>query len=207
VDTGGLDDRLSAEVECQRGEIALEQQRAGDAARLLLSAATRLEPIDPELARKTYLEALVAALYADDADNPGGVRAAARAARAAPAPPDPPQLVDVLLDGLAVRVTKSQGAFSRAFKRTRGSSPARWRATRRSSTAGVGTARRVGYLRAEASRLALPPTLAAGIPELVRDGRRAGLAIVGEPGRSGSARTIVTCRSQISGGEATGEHV
>ena len=41
-----------------RGQIALEQQRGSDAARLLLSAARRLAPLDVRLARETHLEAL-----------------------------------------------------------------------------------------------------------------------------------------------------
>jgi hypothetical protein len=46
-----------AEVEHLRGQIALDQRR-GDAARLLLNAARRYEPLNPGLARATHLEAL-----------------------------------------------------------------------------------------------------------------------------------------------------
>ena len=45
-------------MEHLRGQIALDQRRGSDAARLLLSAARRLEPLDAGLARETYLEAL-----------------------------------------------------------------------------------------------------------------------------------------------------
>jgi DNA-binding CsgD family transcriptional regulator len=93
-----------------RGQIALEQQRAGDAARLLLSAARRLTPLHAPLARETYLEALLAALWAGDLDRPGGVLAAAEAARAAPAAPEPPRAVDVVLDALAIRLTEGYEA-------------------------------------------------------------------------------------------------
>ena len=48
----------TAEVEHLRGQIALDQRRGSDAARLLLSAARRLEPLNAALARETYLEAL-----------------------------------------------------------------------------------------------------------------------------------------------------
>jgi DNA-binding CsgD family transcriptional regulator len=110
VEAGPPDALRTAEVEHLRGQIALEQQRGGDAARLLLSAARRLEPLNVELARQTHLEALVAAMWAGDLNGPGGVLEAAEAARAAPAGPEPPRMVDVLLDALAIRSTEGYGA-------------------------------------------------------------------------------------------------
>jgi DNA-binding CsgD family transcriptional regulator len=106
VEAGPLDPVAAAEVEHLRGQIALEQQRGGDAARLLLSAARRLEPLNAGLARETHLEALVAAMWAADLDSPGGIEAAAKAGRAAPPGPEPPRTVDLLLDALAVRLTE-----------------------------------------------------------------------------------------------------
>jgi len=105
-----LDPYSTAEAEHLRGQIALEQQRASDAALLLLSAAGRLTPLDAPLARETHLEALLAAMWAGDLDRPGGVLAAAEAARAAPAAPDPPRAVDVVLDALAIRLTEGYEA-------------------------------------------------------------------------------------------------
>ena len=58
VEAGALDDLGRARVELLRARIASEQRRGDDAGRLFLSAASRLEPLDPELARETYLEAL-----------------------------------------------------------------------------------------------------------------------------------------------------
>ena len=104
VEAGPLDALRTAEVEHLRGQIALEQRRASDAARLLLSAARRLEPLDADLARETHLEALGAAMWAGDLDSPGGVLEAAEAARAAPPGPEPPRAVDVLLDAFATAV-------------------------------------------------------------------------------------------------------
>ena len=117
VDAGPLDALLTAEVEHLRGQIALEQQRGGDAARLLLSAAKRLEPLNADLARETHLEALTAAMWAADLDSPGGMLAAAEAARAAPAGPEPPRAVDVLLDGLALRLTEGYAAAAPTLSR------------------------------------------------------------------------------------------
>ena len=48
----------AAEAEHLRGQIAFDQRRGGEAARLLLRAAERLGPFDANRARETYLEAL-----------------------------------------------------------------------------------------------------------------------------------------------------
>ena len=95
----------AAEVEYLRGGIAMEQRRSRDATRLLLSAARRFEPLTPGLARETYLEALTAAIWADDLDSPGGLRETAEAARAAPPGPDPPRAVNVLVNAFATWLT------------------------------------------------------------------------------------------------------
>ena len=110
VEAGPRDALRIAEVEHLRGQVALEQQRGSDAAQLLLSAATRLEPLDADSARETHMEALVAAMWAGDLDSHGGVLEAAEAARAAPPGPDPPRVVDVLLDALALRLTEGYAA-------------------------------------------------------------------------------------------------
>ena len=109
--TGPLDALRMGEVERLRGQIALDQRRGRDAARLLLRAARLLEPLDTGLARETYLEALwEAAMWAGDLDIPGGVREVAEAALAAPSAPDPPRAVDVLLDALAIRLIEGHAA-------------------------------------------------------------------------------------------------
>jgi DNA-binding CsgD family transcriptional regulator len=110
VEAGPHDALRTAEVERLRGLIAFVQRRASDGARLLLSAARHLEPLDASLARETYLEALGAAMWAGDLDSPGGLLAAAEAARAAPPSPEPPRAVDVLLDALALRLTAGHAA-------------------------------------------------------------------------------------------------
>src|SRR6476660_7590784 len=110
LEAGQLGSYSAAEAEHLRGQIALEQQRGSDAARLLLSAAKRFTPLDASLARETHLEALVAAMWAGDLDRTGSVLAAAEAARAAPAAPEPPRAVDVVLDALAIRLTEGYEA-------------------------------------------------------------------------------------------------
>ena len=64
ADAGPLDDLSQARSQRLRAELAFDLRRGRDAPPLLLGAAQRLETLDAELACETYLEALVAALYA-----------------------------------------------------------------------------------------------------------------------------------------------
>jgi DNA-binding CsgD family transcriptional regulator/tetratricopeptide (TPR) repeat protein len=121
-----------AEVEHLRGQIALDQRR-GDAARLLLNAARRYEPLNPELARATHLEALwEAAMQSGERDTAGAVREAAVAARTAPPGPDPPRPVDVLLDAFALRFTQGHAPAAPAPEPGPGAGPRAGRGHRRS---------------------------------------------------------------------------
>ena len=110
LEAGPLDALSAAEVEHLRGLIALVQRGPSEAARLLLRAARRLEPLDAGLARDTHLEALWAAIWAGDLGRPGGVVAAAEAARAAAPGPEPTRAVDVLLEAFALRLTQGYAA-------------------------------------------------------------------------------------------------
>ncbi|HXB48759.1 MAG TPA: AAA family ATPase [Streptosporangiaceae bacterium] len=117
VEAGPDDVLQAAEVEHLHGQIAAHQGRSSEAAPLLLSAARRLEPLSPGLARETCLEALVAAVWAGDLGSPGAVREAAEAARAAPPGPQPQRPVNVLLDAVALRLTQGYAAGAPALKR------------------------------------------------------------------------------------------
>ena len=116
VEAGVLDELGRARVDLLRAQIALEQRRGGDAGRLFLSAASRLEPLDPELARETYLEALGGAM-ASDVEVVGGAPAVAAAARAAPPGTVPPRTVDVVLDAFAIRLTDGYAAAAPTLAR------------------------------------------------------------------------------------------
>ena len=116
VEAGVLDERGRARVDLLRAQIALEQRRGGDAGRLFLSAARRLEPVDPELARETYLEALGGAM-ANDVEVVGGAPAVAAAARIGPAGTVPPRTVDLLLDAFAIRLTDGYAAAAPTLAR------------------------------------------------------------------------------------------
>ncbi|MDX6733589.1 MAG: hypothetical protein QOC54_3537 [Baekduia sp.] len=118
VEAGLLDELGRARADLLRGQIALEQRRGGEAGRLFLDAARRLEPLDPQLARETYLEALAGAMSSDvDVDGDGGAPAVARAARAAPAGTAPPRTTDVLLDAFAIRLTEGYAAAAPTLAR------------------------------------------------------------------------------------------
>jgi DNA-binding CsgD family transcriptional regulator len=108
-----------ARADLLRAQIASEQRRGGDAGGLFLSVAGRLEPVDAELARDTYLEALGGAM-ANDIELPGGASSLAAAARAAPPGPVPPRTADVLLDAFAIRLidgyTAAVPALARALE-------------------------------------------------------------------------------------------
>jgi DNA-binding CsgD family transcriptional regulator len=114
---GPADVARSAEVDRLRGQIALDQRRGSDAARLLRSAARRLEPVNAGLAREAHVEALTAAIWEGDAEGPAAVRSAAEVARAAPPTPDPPRAVDLVLDALALRYTEGHAAAAPAVRR------------------------------------------------------------------------------------------
>jgi hypothetical protein len=97
--------------EAERARIALLQaqmsfaaNRGNEALPLLLEAARRLEPLDAQLARGTYLDALSASFFAGRLAVGPGARHVAEAARAAP-PPLTPHKADVLLEALSVLFT------------------------------------------------------------------------------------------------------
>jgi DNA-binding CsgD family transcriptional regulator len=107
VEADLLDELQRGRLQLLLARIALEQSRAADAGRLFLNAARSLEPVDPELARETYLEALSGSL-ASDIEIDGGAQAVAAAAQSAPAGPKRP--VDLMLSAFATRVTDGYAA-------------------------------------------------------------------------------------------------
>jgi DNA-binding CsgD family transcriptional regulator len=102
AEAGPLDELQRARADRLRGQITFASSRGSDAPPLLLKAARQFEPLDPRLARETYLDALAAAQFAGRLALGGGMREVAEAARAAPPPPGPKRGPDLLLDGLAL---------------------------------------------------------------------------------------------------------
>jgi DNA-binding CsgD family transcriptional regulator len=96
----------AGEVAHLSGQIAFDQRRGTDAARLLLDSAKQLEPVDGAAARETYLDALTAAIWASGPDATDIVALTAAAGLSAPPAPRPPRAVDIVLDALATRSTE-----------------------------------------------------------------------------------------------------
>ncbi len=92
-----------------RARVAFAERRGSDAPPLLLDAALRLEPLDPDRARAAHLEALGAAIFAGRLAGSVGLGEVAEAARQAPRPTGPPTVVDLLVDGLATRFADGYG--------------------------------------------------------------------------------------------------
>jgi DNA-binding CsgD family transcriptional regulator len=117
AELGPLDDLQRASLERVRARISFAWTRGSDAPQLLLAAARRLQPLDAELARDTYLEALGAATFRGRLAHEDGVREIAEAARTAPPPAEPPRAVDLLVDGLATRFSEGYVAGVRPLRR------------------------------------------------------------------------------------------
>ena len=111
-----LDDFERARLDLLRGHVAFASGMTIDAPRLLLQAAERLQPLNPELARETYLTAWGAALFAGSA---GGdlLLEVCRAVRALPPPPGAPRPLDLLLDGVALLATEGHAAAAAPLRR------------------------------------------------------------------------------------------
>jgi DNA-binding CsgD family transcriptional regulator len=95
-----LNDFQHARIDMVRAELAFVESRSRDAPPLLLKAARRLEPIDIDLCRATYLRALQASMFAGQLALGAEVQEVARAAAAAPRP-QRERAPDLFLDGLA----------------------------------------------------------------------------------------------------------
>jgi DNA-binding CsgD family transcriptional regulator len=114
AELGPLSDLQHARVARLRAQMEFARSRGGDtgappvsaAASQLLDAAKRLEELDDDLARETYLEALAAAMYAGRLGEPGALANVAEAARAAVGrAPKLDRPIDLLLSGMAERIT------------------------------------------------------------------------------------------------------
>ncbi|HEX4357130.1 MAG TPA: AAA family ATPase [Pseudonocardia sp.] len=114
AEAGPLDDLGRARAELLRGQIAYAS-RAGEAAALLWGAATRLERLDRGLAREAYLEAISAAWLLGPVTSQVDLRELVRAAHAAHITPSRP--ADLLLDGLATRLTDGYAEGAPVLKR------------------------------------------------------------------------------------------
>jgi DNA-binding CsgD family transcriptional regulator len=96
-----------AQVDLLHGQIGFAMSRGREVVPSLLRAATRLLPLDAQLARETYRDAFAAAWYAGRlADGPWELDIA-RAVRAAPPRPEPRRAPDLLLEAVATLGTEN----------------------------------------------------------------------------------------------------
>jgi DNA-binding CsgD family transcriptional regulator len=116
AEAGPLEEFASARADLLRGQIALAMGHFSDAPPLLLKAAKRLEPLNRDLARDTYLSALMAAAFAGHLAGAGALSEVSRAARALPPPEQPSRPLDLLLDGLALLAIDGPGAAAPALR-------------------------------------------------------------------------------------------
>lgn len=100
VDIGRLGALQRARLELLRAQITFHLTQGSEAPGMLLDAARMLAPLDPTLARETYLQAFDAATIAGSAGLEPGLPEIAEAVRAAPAPTGAPGPADLLLVGL-----------------------------------------------------------------------------------------------------------
>jgi DNA-binding CsgD family transcriptional regulator len=117
AEAGTPDELQMAHVELLRGQIAFASSMGTTAPPPLLKAAQRLERLDPELARETYLDAWGAALFAGRLASAGNLVEVSRAAKSAPRPTRPLRPSDLLLDGLSTFVTEGHAAAAPLLRR------------------------------------------------------------------------------------------
>jgi DNA-binding CsgD family transcriptional regulator len=120
AEVGPLDRLGRAHVQRLRAQMAFDLRRGSDAPPLLLRAAQRLEALDPELARETYLEALLSAIYAARLATGIELSDVARAARSALVGREPLRDAQLLLLGLATRFTAGYAAAAPTLSKALG---------------------------------------------------------------------------------------
>jgi DNA-binding NarL/FixJ family response regulator len=111
------DELQAAHAELLRGQIAFASSMGNAAPPLLLKAAQRLERLDPELARETYLDAWGAALFAGRFASAGNLVEVSRAAASAPRPTGLLRPSDLVLDGLTTLFTEGHAAAAPLLRR------------------------------------------------------------------------------------------
>jgi DNA-binding CsgD family transcriptional regulator len=96
---GPVDELQRAQIDLVRAQMAFASSRGNEATLLMLAAARRLQPLNLQLTRQTYLDAFSAAQFAARLNEGVGTAEVARAVRSAPRrPDDEPTPGDLLLD-------------------------------------------------------------------------------------------------------------
>jgi DNA-binding CsgD family transcriptional regulator len=116
ADAGTIRAGRRARVGLLRAQIAFASRRGDDAPLLLLEAARELERTDPKTARATYLDAFSAARFAGPLARGADLVMVSEAALAGPPLPPAPRPSDLLLQGMAVQITRGYAAGAPLLK-------------------------------------------------------------------------------------------
>jgi DNA-binding CsgD family transcriptional regulator len=109
---GPADEPQRAQIDLVGALMAFASKRGSEATPLLLAAARRLEPLDLQLARQTYLDAFSAAQFAARLNGGVSIVDVARAARAVPLRPELESTPgDLVLDAFSALVEDPGGAL------------------------------------------------------------------------------------------------
>ena len=110
AEVGPLDELQRARLDLLRAEAAYSESRGSAAPTLLLRAAKTLEPLDPQLARETYLDAWSSALFAGQLASAGSMHEVSREAQAARWLAEGSRPSDLLLKGFSLAFTEDRAA-------------------------------------------------------------------------------------------------
>jgi DNA-binding CsgD family transcriptional regulator len=116
AERASINDHQRARVDLIRAQLAYFTGRGRDAPPLLLKAAKRLESVDAELSRTTYLDAISAAIFSGRLADNGGILDVARAISSMPRVPAP-SLADLLLEGLSTFFIEGNAAALPGLRR------------------------------------------------------------------------------------------
>jgi DNA-binding CsgD family transcriptional regulator len=117
AEVGPVDELQRARLDLLRAEAAYSESRGSEAPALLLRAAKTLDPLDPKLARDTYLDAWSAALFAGRLASSGSLHDVSRDALARPRPAGPQRPSDLLLDGFSLAFTDGRSTAAPVLER------------------------------------------------------------------------------------------
>ena len=110
ADSASLTELGRAQAELLRGQIAFASNPGGEAPALLLKAARQFESLDTSLARETYLDAWLAAMFAGRFARAGTLQEVSRAALSAPEAASAPGPSDLMLEALSLLVIEGRAA-------------------------------------------------------------------------------------------------
>ena len=113
---GPLDELQSARSDLLCGQIGFAAGPSSDVPSLLLKAARRLESLDLDLARRTYVGAWEAAVFVGHLAGAGELLEVSRAAGSLPRPARPARPSDLLLEGFALLVTDGPAAAAAVLR-------------------------------------------------------------------------------------------